>query len=637
MFGSLHTGLSGIRANLRYLDVVGNNLANSATTGFKGDRVTFKDVFYQTYRQPSGPTGNLGGVNGRQIGTGVSLASVDTLHTQGAITGTGRTFDLALEGGGFFAVSDGTRNFYTRAGTFGVDANNNLVDTRTGYKVLNTGGSSIDVSTALSVPAQASTNVAFLGNLPAKNSLPVAEIQESGVRFEEHHAAILPATATAPVTLAGQSLTLTVDRRSPVTINFGAGATGLSLAQTVTELNNQFTAQNVPATASLVGGAIEIASDTLGALSLLEASGAAATTLGLPTTQAQGTEADAGATTDLSDLSANTTDYQAGDVIQITGVTSQGAAVNIAFTYGTDGQTLGDLVNLINTSGAYPDATASLGTDGKIIMTSTTTGVNDMTIAISDGAGGVGATNWNRHAFTTSTQGKDGFSRTSSTTVYDSLGVAHTLTGVFQRQDDGTWNLDLTLPAADGTVAGGPITGITFGSDGLIQGPTTASIDLTFTGGAAASTIALDLTGAGGTGGLTMFDGAASAKGSADGYTAGELASYEVTAGGEIIGRYSNGVDVSIDTIGVATFQNQDGLSKEGSTLFAETSASGAAVLDQAAVGNAGAIVSGSLEGSNVDIAEEFVRLIEAQRAFQGNARVVTKTDEMLAELTQIV
>ena len=91
------------------------------------------------------------------------------------------------------------------------------------------------------------------------------------------------------------------------------------------------------------------------------------------------------------------------------------------------------------------------------------------------------------------------------------------------------------------------------------------------------------------------------------------------------------------DSIAIATFRNPEGLEKAGSTLFAESSNSGVAQLDHGGAGGAGLIQSGSLEGSNVDTAEEFVRLIEAQRSFQGNARVITKSDEMLAELVQIV
>jgi flagellar hook protein FlgE len=643
MFSSLQTGLSGLRANLRYLEVIGNNLANSATHGFKADRVTFKDLFYQSYGRPSGPTGNLGGVNGRQVGTGTAIGSIDAIHTQGQITGTGRPFDLALQGSGFFVVNDGTRDLYTRMGSFGIDASQNFVDTRTGFKVQNVSGSDIDLSTRLTVPANATSSITFGGNLPAEVTGPLAEEQQSATAFADHRAAALT-SAVAPastVDLSGTSLTITVDSQTPKTINFPAGGSPQSLADTVTALNAAFGVNDVDALARLdIGGNLIIESDKKGLGSLLQVSGTAAASgvLDLPSTQASGSEATAGGATDLNDLSSNKTDYQSGDVVQITGLNDQGQAVNVTFTYGVDGTTLGDLVTKINTSGAYTNATASLASDGRLKLTSSVKGTNDMTIQIGDASGGVGSTTWSTHAFEEAVKGTGPDTVNSSIVVFDSLGLSHTLSGVFTRQDDGTWNLDLTIPAAEGSISGAPLTGLSFGTDGTLQGPLAGAIDVTYSNGAAAQTVDLDLAGASATGGLTSHGGAKSAKPlSQDGYEAGELSTFEVTQGGVIVGRYSNGVDISIDTLAIATFQNQDGLAREGSTLFSATSNSGSALIDQAGAAGAGTIQSEALEGSNVDIAEEFVRLIEAQRAFQGNARIVTKTDEMLQELTNIV
>ena len=110
-----------------------------------------------------------------------------------------------------------------------------------------------------------------------------------------------------------------------------------------------------------------------------------------------------------------------------------------------------------------------------------------------------------------------------------------------------------------------------------------------------------------------------------------------VNSGGTIQGFYSNGQIIDLNTIALAQFQNEGGLVRAGTTLFKSSDNSGQALITPAAVGGGGAIVSGALEGSNVDTAEEFVRLIEAQRSFQSRARVVTTADEVLAELLQIV
>lgn len=642
MFGSLHTGLSGLRTNLRYLEVVGNNLANSATTGFKSDRASFRDVFYNTFRHASGPSGSLGGVNARQVGTGASIGSIDTIQTQGAIVQTGRTFDLAIEGGGFFVVNDGNQDYYTRVGTFGIDAQNNLVDTRTGMKVQGLSGSDIDLSTSLSVPANPTSSLSFGGNLPAEIGGPLAEEQSTISPFEDHRAAQVTSTlpaATTGLDISNQTLTVTIDSRSPVTVTMPATATNESLATAAAAIDAAFTAAGIPATAYVdAAGALIVESDTKGDNSLVQLSGALTTTLGLPTTQALGTESTAIAATEINFLSANTRDYVAGDVIRITGINDQGQAVNILFNYGTDGTTLGDLVTKINASGAYTNATATLESTGNIKMVSSVKGENNMTIAFSDATGGVGRSNWSSHAFRTDVEGTDADEALTSRTVYDSLGIAHEVSGRFERQDDGTWNLELTMPAADGSVAGGTISGLTFGPDGSLQGPVTASVDLTFSDGAAPSTLTLDLGGQNGLGGITQHDGGTTVKiTDQDGYASGDLASFVVSQTGEIVGKYSNGVDLTIDSIAIATFRNPEGLEKAGSTLFAESSNSGVAQLDHGGAGGAGLIQSGSLEGSNVDTAEEFVRLIEAQRSFQGNARVITKSDEMLAELVQIV
>ncbi|PIE76088.1 hypothetical protein CSA17_04070 [bacterium DOLJORAL78_65_58] len=133
MFKSLYSGVSGLTANLTSLDVIGNNIANSNTTGFKSGRVTFNEMLTQTIRSASRPVGGgLGGTNAQQIGLGTSVGSIDTNFNQGNFQTTGRTTDLAIQGSGFFILSDGTSNVYTRAGIFGLDSENSLVSPSTG-------------------------------------------------------------------------------------------------------------------------------------------------------------------------------------------------------------------------------------------------------------------------------------------------------------------------------------------------------------------------------------------------------------------------------------------------------------------------------------------------------------------------
>lgn len=135
MLRSLYSGVSGMRGFQTKLDVIGNNIANVNTTGFKTGRVMFKDILSQTVSGVTAPNGNdAGGVNAKQVGLGVTLGSIDTVHTPGSAMTTNVPTDLRIDGDGFFAVgltpdqgSSGAP-FLTRAGNFTVDANRNLVN-----------------------------------------------------------------------------------------------------------------------------------------------------------------------------------------------------------------------------------------------------------------------------------------------------------------------------------------------------------------------------------------------------------------------------------------------------------------------------------------------------------------------------
>ncbi|MDR6552813.1 flagellar basal body rod protein FlgG [Paenibacillus qinlingensis] len=142
MLRSLYSGVSGMRGFQTKLDVIGNNIANVNTIGFKGSRVMFKDILSQTVSGVSAPDENRGGVNAQQVGLGVSLAAIDTVHTPGSAMTTNVPTDLRINGDGFFAV--GTTEqvdapYLTRAGNFTVDPTRNLVNSE-GLHVMGAGG-----------------------------------------------------------------------------------------------------------------------------------------------------------------------------------------------------------------------------------------------------------------------------------------------------------------------------------------------------------------------------------------------------------------------------------------------------------------------------------------------------------------
>ncbi len=118
MLRSLSGAVSGLRNHQTKLDVVGNNIANVNTVGFKSEMARFQDIFSQTIKGASAPAAGRGGTNPLQVGLGMNVSSTTTVHTGGAISSTSRETDLAIEGSGFFIVSDGVQNFYTRDGSF---------------------------------------------------------------------------------------------------------------------------------------------------------------------------------------------------------------------------------------------------------------------------------------------------------------------------------------------------------------------------------------------------------------------------------------------------------------------------------------------------------------------------------------
>ncbi|NMB19563.1 MAG: flagellar hook-basal body complex protein [Firmicutes bacterium] len=121
MMRSMFAGVSGLKVHQVRMDIIGNNIANVNTAGYKSSRATFQDMLSQTMRPATAPTDTRGGTNPQQIGLGVQLGSIDVKHTQGNTQSTGYITDLAIEGEGFFVLGQGENRQYTRAGMFGLD------------------------------------------------------------------------------------------------------------------------------------------------------------------------------------------------------------------------------------------------------------------------------------------------------------------------------------------------------------------------------------------------------------------------------------------------------------------------------------------------------------------------------------
>jgi flagellar hook protein FlgE len=186
MMRSMFSGVTGLRNHQVKMDVIGNNIANVNTVGFKKGRATFQDALSQTMRGASSPQGNRGGTNPMQVGLGMTIATIDTIHSPTSVEATGNITDLAVEGDGFFVLSDGKHQYYTRAGNFQFDEEGNFVNTANGLKVVgwqfdlteeiqnkspqNVGP--IVIKKGMMVPAKATDEVKFANNLNDADVIP---------------------------------------------------------------------------------------------------------------------------------------------------------------------------------------------------------------------------------------------------------------------------------------------------------------------------------------------------------------------------------------------------------------------------------------------------------------------------------
>ena len=281
---ALSAGVTGLQAHQKMLDIAGNNLANVNTTAYKASSVTFSELLNETIKQASQPTTGIGGTNPQQIGSGVGIANITPNMLQGNIVSTGNPLDLAVEGEGYFVLSDGQQNVYTRSGTFAVDPDASLVDPATGYRVQRIGSegeidgfqtpgsSEVHVPYDVAMPANATTEVVVSGNLSADAAF--AETQTQVITSNQaytYNDGTAATTATQIDELDQYSGTLT---SGTITISGydkdgTAFDTGLTLAidgtTTLGDLIDHLNTNVLDgSTASLVNGQIRITDDTSG-------------------------------------------------------------------------------------------------------------------------------------------------------------------------------------------------------------------------------------------------------------------------------------------------------------------------------------------------------------------------------------
>jgi flagellar hook protein FlgE len=292
---ALSSGVTGLQAHQKMLDIAGNNLANVNSTSFKASRITFSELLSETIKKASQPTANVGGTNPQQMGSGVSVSGIAPNMSQGNIVSTGNPLDLAIEGEGYFMVSDGQQNIYTRAGALGVDEDSTLVDPATGYRVQRLGSvgevegfqtpgnSDIHVPYDAAMPANATTKIVVSGNLSSDASSPAqTQVVSSSIIYTYNGGSA--ATETTEIDQLEQfsggsepdgqlslgppaeSGTITISGYHPNGTPFSSGLTftvnpDTTVGNLIDHLNNNVL---TGATASLVNGQIRITDNNSG-------------------------------------------------------------------------------------------------------------------------------------------------------------------------------------------------------------------------------------------------------------------------------------------------------------------------------------------------------------------------------------
>ncbi len=356
-------------------------------------------------------------------------------------------------------------------------------------------------------------------------------------------------------------------------------------------------------------------------------------------------------TTDLNDLSllvdpANP--IPAGGVIQIGGTDADGAAItSVSFTYGTDGTTVGDLLTRINTAfdpdgagGIPPIATAAL-VDGKIELTAATPGDSGISLSLTNDVALDGIFN-TFPAFTEETPG-DTPKATSSLILYDSLGVSHHMEIEFQKSvNNREWSWTVRKVNGNEIVNGGETGSIMFDENGAVQSFTfddgSGKLTIDLDSGATQLNINMNINGNGwkGISQTSLGDGNVSniRVHEQDGYASGTLQGINVDEFGFIVGTFSNGVTKKLAMLAQAEFDDPTSLEKSSASNFVATQNSGDARIGRADEFGT-ELRSGNLETSNVDLAEQFIQMIDAQKGYQAASRIVTTLNQILEETTR--
>jgi flagellar hook protein FlgE len=675
IFGALTNAVTGLRAQSFALENISGNIANSQTTGFKRVDTSFEDLIPDN-------------IPSKQLAGSVIATARATNAVQGSLQTASISTFMAINGEGFFIVEkptgstdnrpvfDGT-NLYTRRGDFQINQSGYLTN-GAGYYLMGipvdakTGNLSGSVPEILRFqndfsPAQKTTEIDYRANLPSTPittnydstiagsdllnpvnfiSNPVAGAP-SAAKITGKGAVLNPdahATATGTVgslTSATTLASLGIANGQTITVNDGTNTTTYTVANAATEtVGNLVTAIDGGAaavSASLVGGKIQVVSDNY--LDTLTVGGIAAASAGFDSSNnsfapvnllQQGISQGETLTVTVANGTPQTVTFgtNSGEVATLAGLIAKlqslsgiaNAAVdahgNVSFSAASSNDTLH-----VGSSNANEVAAAKFGitvtdarpADGTVIA-------NDQTAFLNSSLGAGAITTYDVSGTPTNVQMR--WAKVDAA----SLGSGH-----------GTeWNLFYQVSStASGTEVAWKNVGVkyTFAPNGQLDPPVA---NVTLSNVTVNGTSLGDLHLVHDAGGITQF---ADSNGAVqvnllkqNGFPAGSLQSVSVSDKGRVVGTYSNGRTVDLAEVTLANFKGSDALKRLDGGAFAATEDSGAAIL-----GAPGKIIGSSLEGSNVDIADEFTKLIVTQQAYSANTRVVTTSNQMVQDVLNML
>ena len=720
MLRSLWSGVSGLKSEQEAMDVVGNNVANVNTIGFKKGRITFVDVLSQTMSAATGPEGNIGGKNATQVGLGDTVAVVDNIFSQGSLQATSKTTDLAIQGDGFFVVSDdgGKTYRYTRAGDFSFDAAGNLVNPE-GFIVqgwmandethkINTAASieNIVIPQDKTVPAGITKNITLKANLnggdhieemaPAHGSVDEngnpATPDDMAVLFDVNGNAInlgkeiakfattttnfskvydinghqiqlaSNATISMDITYNGTTSTITISHGQFNTIGSFAGALSNAINQTFG--NNTATVSVTPD----------------GELKLTDTGNTSMTLANIATTGDLNSyfkhalinlQSGEGRSATIKPNYSRTTLALLSNPGDVLAMSYDGGANYNTYRYVQSDTGVGnnDFHTIEDLRAEIQNDIITGGNGGSNEAWATTNNKNLSWVSIDPKTGEIvinnysttpkviGAVYSNNLKFATimgtlsglvnsgshvASQPFEAAVHTTSIDVYDSLGNKHTVTFTFRKASydsitkHTTWDWQATVPPP-GEVSNdhGEVQFDQTGRLVYLSSPLAITVD--WKNGTASQVINLNFGDINTFDGLTQFSlPSQTTAETQDGYPGGSLQRIMINQDGVIVGIFSNGKSYPLAQVSLAKFANNEGLMKEGGSMYSETSNSGAPVIGTAGTGGRGTFAPSHLEMSNVDLAEEFTNMIIYERAFQANSRSITTSDQMIQELLNL-